>query len=49
MLEIHKDDRRSPKIAFTHSLLPGYIDPQNVSAKKKPFAVFNAQRFSHMV
>ncbi|KAF2661442.1 hypothetical protein K491DRAFT_587237 [Lophiostoma macrostomum CBS 122681] len=47
MLEIHKDDGRSPKIAFTHSLLPGYIDPQNVSTKKKPFSVINAQKFSH--
>ncbi|KAF2274571.1 uncharacterized protein EI97DRAFT_422272 [Westerdykella ornata] len=48
MLEIYKEaDGVSPKIHFTHSLLPSYIDPQNVSTKKRPFSAFNAQHFSH--
>lgn len=49
MLDIHRDDGPSPKIYFSHSLLPSYIDPQNVSTKKKPFSTFNAQPFSHTV
>ncbi|PSN72802.1 hypothetical protein BS50DRAFT_568403 [Corynespora cassiicola Philippines] len=47
MLDIFKEDARDTKFYFTHSLLPGYIDPQNVSTKKKPFSTFNGQRFSH--
>ncbi|KAF2745548.1 hypothetical protein M011DRAFT_469600 [Sporormia fimetaria CBS 119925] len=47
MLDIHKDDAPPPKVQFTHSLLPSYIDPQNVTTKKKPFSIFNANPFSH--
>ncbi|KAF2472228.1 uncharacterized protein BDR25DRAFT_284800 [Lindgomyces ingoldianus] len=47
MFDIQKDDGPNPKTYFTHSLLPGYIDPQNLPTKKKPFSTFNAQRFSH--
>jgi ribonuclease P/MRP protein subunit RPP40 len=48
MLDIHRtDDVPDRKFYFTHSLLPTYIDPQNVSTKKQPFATFNKQRFSH--
>jgi len=47
MLDIHRDSGPDTKIYFTHSLLPTYIDPQNVSTKKYPFAAFNKQRFSH--
>jgi ribonuclease P/MRP protein subunit RPP40 len=49
MIDIHRDDGPSTKVHFTHSLLPGYIDPQNVSTKRKPFSAFNAQKFSHTV
>jgi ribonuclease P/MRP protein subunit RPP40 len=48
MLDIHRTDATpDPKIYFTHSILPSYIDPQNVSTKKQPFATFNKQHFSH--
>ncbi|KAF2448027.1 hypothetical protein P171DRAFT_383358 [Karstenula rhodostoma CBS 690.94] len=47
MLDIHRDDGPDTKVFFSHSLLPSYIDPQNVSTKKKPFSTFNAQPFSH--
>lgn len=48
MLDIHKTDSvPNTKIYFTHSLLPSYIDPQNVSTKKQPFTTFNAQPFTH--
>jgi ribonuclease P/MRP protein subunit RPP40 len=48
MLDIHRTDASpDPKIYFTHSILPSYIDPQNVSSKKQPFATFNKQHFSH--
>ncbi|KAF2637084.1 hypothetical protein P280DRAFT_510041 [Massarina eburnea CBS 473.64] len=47
MLDIHKSSGSDTKIYFSHSALPTYIDPQNVSTKKKPFATFNAQPFSH--
>ncbi|KAK3203648.1 hypothetical protein GRF29_106g229777 [Pseudopithomyces chartarum] len=47
MLDIHRDDGPDPKIYFSHCTLPSYIDPQNVSTKKKPFSTFNAQPFSH--
>ncbi|KAF1911828.1 ribonuclease P 40kDa subunit-domain-containing protein [Ampelomyces quisqualis] len=50
MLDIHRTDTTSnPKIYFTHSILPSYIDPQNVSTKKQPFATFNKQPFSHIL
>jgi ribonuclease P/MRP protein subunit RPP40 len=49
MIDIHKEEGPDPKCYFTHSLLPSYIDPQNVSTKKKPFSTFNAQPFSHTV
>jgi len=49
MLDIHCDDGPDTKTYFSHSLLPSYIDPQNVSTKKKPFSTFNAQPFSHTV
>jgi ribonuclease P/MRP protein subunit RPP40 len=49
MLDIHNDDGPDTKFYFSHSVLPGYIDPQNVSTKKKPFSTFNAQPFSHTV
>lgn len=49
MLDIHKPQGPDTKIYFSHSLLPTYIDPQNVSTKKKPFCTFNAQPFSHTV
>lgn len=39
MLDIHrKDAGPNTKIYFSHSILPTYIDPQNVSMKKKPFS-----------
>ncbi|ORY07787.1 ribonuclease P 40kDa subunit-domain-containing protein [Clohesyomyces aquaticus] len=44
---MYKNDGPASKCYFTHSLLPGYTDPQNPSTKKKPFSTFNAQRFSH--
>ncbi|KAF1970297.1 hypothetical protein BU23DRAFT_538285 [Bimuria novae-zelandiae CBS 107.79] len=47
MLDIHRDDGPDTKVYFSHSVLPHYIDPQNVSTKKKPFSTFNAQPFSH--
>ncbi|PVI08445.1 hypothetical protein DM02DRAFT_548743 [Periconia macrospinosa] len=47
MLDIHKPQGPNTKIYFSHTLLPTYIDPQNVSTKKKPFSTFNAQPFSH--
>ncbi|KAF2264476.1 hypothetical protein CC78DRAFT_494908 [Lojkania enalia] len=47
MIDIRKNDGPYPKCYFTHSLLPGYIDPQNPSTKKKPFSTFLAQHFSH--
>jgi ribonuclease P/MRP protein subunit RPP40 len=48
MLDIHRiDSTPSPKVYFTHSILPSYIDPHNVSTKKFPFTTFNAQPFSH--
>jgi ribonuclease P/MRP protein subunit RPP40 len=48
MLDIHRTDATpGPKIYFTHSILPTYIDPQNVSTKKQPFATFNKQPFTH--
>jgi ribonuclease P/MRP protein subunit RPP40 len=50
MLDIQRDnDGLDTKFYFSHSVLPGYIDPQNVSTKKKPFSTFNAQPFSHTV
>ncbi|KAF2832844.1 hypothetical protein CC86DRAFT_886 [Ophiobolus disseminans] len=50
MLEIHRTDPiPDTKIYFTHSTIPSYIDPQNVSTKKQPFATFNKQHFSHTV
>lgn len=49
MLDIHRDDGPATKVYFSHSSLPSYIDPQNVSTKKKPFSTFNAQPFSHTV
>jgi ribonuclease P/MRP protein subunit RPP40 len=49
MLDIHRDDGHDTKVYFSHSVLPTYIDPQNVSTKKKPFSTFNAQPFSHTV
>jgi ribonuclease P/MRP protein subunit RPP40 len=48
MLDIHRtDDAPDTKVFFSHSVLPSYIDPHNVSAKKKPFSSFNQQHFSH--
>jgi ribonuclease P/MRP protein subunit RPP40 len=48
MLDIHRPNTSaSPKTYFTHSILPSYIDPQNISTKKQPFATLNAQHFSH--
>lgn len=49
MLDIHRDDGPDTKVYFSHSLLPSYVDPHNVSTKKKPFSTFNAQPFSHTV
>jgi ribonucleases P/MRP protein subunit RPP40 len=49
MLDIFKDDGDCPKICFTYSILPRYVDPQNVSTKKKPFSTFNALKFAHTV
>ncbi|EOA82308.1 hypothetical protein ACJQWK_05009 [Exserohilum turcicum] len=48
MLDIHRaDPAQDSKVYFTHSVLPSYIDPQNVTTKKKPFSTFNKQKFSH--
>jgi ribonuclease P/MRP protein subunit RPP40 len=50
MLDIHRTDSApDTKIYFSHSVLPSYIDPQNVSTKKKPFSAFNKQKYSHTV
>ncbi|KAI4946382.1 hypothetical protein J4E86_009087 [Alternaria arbusti] len=50
MLDIHRPSSApDTKIFFSHSLLPSYIDPQNVSTKKKPFSAFSAQKYSHTV
>jgi ribonuclease P/MRP protein subunit RPP40 len=50
MLDIHRTDSApDTKIYFSHSVLPSYIDPQNVSTKKKPFSAFNKQKYSHSV
>lgn len=50
MLDIHRtDDTPTPKVYFTHSILPSYIDPHNVSNRKSPFTAFNAQPNSHTV
>ncbi|KAF2120803.1 ribonuclease P 40kDa subunit-domain-containing protein [Lophiotrema nucula] len=49
MLDIRKDDGPHSKVFFSHTLLPGYIDPRNPSTKKKPFSTFLAQPFSHTV
>ena len=50
MLDLHRADAApDTKIYFSHSLLPSYIDPQNVSTKKKPFSAFNKQKYSHTV
>ncbi|KAL1792130.1 hypothetical protein ACET3X_009881 [Alternaria dauci] len=50
MLDIHRaDSAPDTKIYFSHSVLPSYIDPQNVSTKKKPFSAFNKQKYSHTV
>lgn len=48
MLDIHRPESGpDTKIYFSHSVLPSYIDPQNVSTKKHPFSTFNKQHFSH--
>jgi ribonuclease P/MRP protein subunit RPP40 len=48
MLDIHRPDpTQNTKVYFSHSVLPSYIDPQNVSTKKKPFSAFNKQKYSH--
>lgn len=48
MLDIHRtDDVPDTKIYFIHSCIPNYIDAQNVSTKKQPFATFNKQHFTH--
>ncbi|KAI2487748.1 Ribonuclease P 40kDa Rpp40 protein [Pyrenophora tritici-repentis] len=48
MLDIHRTDSGpNTKIYFSHSVLPSYIDPQNVSTKRKPFSTFNKQKYSH--
>ncbi|CAN9162616.1 unnamed protein product [Alternaria alternata] len=50
MLDLHRADAApDTKIYFSHSVLPSYIDPQNVSTKKKPFSAFNKQKYSHTV
>ncbi|KAG9186626.1 ribonucleases P/MRP protein subunit RPP40 [Alternaria panax] len=50
MLDIHRaDSAPDTKIYFSHSILPSYIDPQNVSTKRKPFSAFNKQKYSHTV
>ncbi|KAH7095810.1 ribonuclease P 40kDa subunit-domain-containing protein [Paraphoma chrysanthemicola] len=50
MLDIHRTDSApDTKVYFTHSILPSYIDPQNVSTKKQPFTTTNKQHFSHTV
>lgn len=48
MLDIHRTSNpRVTKIYTSHSILPPYIDPLNVSSKKQPFCTFNAQPFTH--
>ncbi|KAL6703272.1 hypothetical protein ACN47E_010060 [Coniothyrium glycines] len=48
MLDLHHSDGvADTKVYFSHSVLPPYIDPQNVSTKKKPFSTFNQLKFSH--
>jgi ribonuclease P/MRP protein subunit RPP40 len=48
MLDIHRlDASPSPKTYFTHSIIPSYLDPLNLSTKKHPFATINAQPFTH--
>ncbi|CAO2650792.1 Nn.00g020840.m01.CDS01 [Neocucurbitaria sp. VM-36] len=48
MLDIHRSGSTPDmKFYFSHSVLPSYIDPQNVSTKKKPFSTFHKQHFSH--
>ena len=48
MLDIHRTDTlRNPKIYFSHSILPSYIDAQNTTTKKQPFSTFNNQHFTH--
>ncbi|KAH7110834.1 ribonuclease P 40kDa subunit-domain-containing protein [Dendryphion nanum] len=47
MLDIHKSTTPTSKCYFTHSLLPSYLDPSNLSRKKKPFNTINAQPFTH--
>jgi ribonuclease P/MRP protein subunit RPP40 len=50
MLDIHRTDSApDTKVYFSHNVLPSYIDPQNVSTKKKPFSTFNKQRYTHNV
>lgn len=50
MLDIHRSDSApDTKIYFSHCVLPSYIDPQNVSTKKKPFSAFNKQKYSHTI
>ncbi|KAH7397111.1 ribonuclease P 40kDa subunit-domain-containing protein [Pyrenochaeta sp. MPI-SDFR-AT-0127] len=48
MLDIHRTDSGpDTKTYFSHSVLPAYIDPHNVSMKKQPFSTFNKHHFSH--
>lgn len=48
MLDIHRtDDSPNTKVYFSHSTLPTYLDPKNVSTKKQPFATIHKQSFSH--
>ncbi|KAH8727666.1 ribonuclease P 40kDa subunit-domain-containing protein [Phaeosphaeriaceae sp. PMI808] len=48
MLDLHRPDPTStPKVYFTHTILPSYIDPHNVSTKKQPFATIAKQPHSH--
>ncbi|EUC37580.1 hypothetical protein COCCADRAFT_1456 [Bipolaris zeicola 26-R-13] len=48
MLDIHRPDpAQDTKVYFSHSILPSYVDPQNVSTKKKPFSALNKQKYSH--
>jgi ribonuclease P/MRP protein subunit RPP40 len=50
MLDIHRTDSApDTKIYFSHSVLPSYVDPQNVSTKKKPFSTFNKQKYSNIL
>jgi len=47
MLDLHRPIPSDPKVYFTHSVLPSYIDPLNVSTKKYPFRAIAAQPSSH--